>query len=519
MNNKLFPTTTRGKLVPPVDAVNNAGGAAYARTDQEALAQLAATGCLGDTFYVSAETQLDQTLAVARKCSPEWVAKCAVYARQAGRMKDLPALLCAHLATRDLALLKQVFPVCVDNGKQLRNFVQIIRSGAVGRKSFGTAVKRLIQQWFAKRTDEALFHASIGDKPSLGDIIKMVHPKPSNDARSAMLAYLMGKDVAAFGLLPEVVQQFELAKRGAAEMPDVSFQFLSSLPLTPEQWGAICDRASWTTLRMNLNTFHRHGVFADAQRLGRTIHRLLDPAEIARAKPMPHQVYAAYKHAADDLPAGLAVTLGHVADIALANVPALPEALVVGLDCSSSMRSPITGKRDQASKITCVEAAALLACAIVRKNPTATLVPFDTAPHLTTRGLGGSLLEAVNTLAAYGGGGTDCSIPLTRALAMPKVDAVVIISDSESWFGPSHPRYHGTPVMAAWRALKRRNPNCRLVCIDVQPNTTRQVVPEPDVLNVGGFNDAVFDVLHQFLVDRRSWVDVIQAVDIAQAKG
>lgn len=511
MNRNLF-STTPGKLIPPANTVNNAGGKAYARSNEEALAQLSATGCLGDTFYVTAETQLAQTLDVAAKCSAEWVAKCAVYARKEGLMKDLPALLCAHLATRDLLLLRRVFPVCVDNGKQLRNFVQAIRSGAVGRKSFGTAVKRLIQQWFAQRTEEQLFHASIGDKPSLGDIIKMVHPKPATEARSMMLAYLAGKDVAAFGLLPEVVQQFEFAKRGVAEVPDINFQFLSSMPLTKEQWGLICDRASWTTLRMNLNTFHRHGVFEDAERLGRAIRKLSDPAEIAKAKPMPHQVFAAYKHAEDDLPPGLSLALAKAADLALANVPELPPNIVVGIDCSGSMQAAITGARGAPSKITCVETAALFGCAILRKNPTATLVPFDTGVH-STKGLGGSLLEAAKTLASYGGGGTNCALPLQEALRMPKVDAVVIISDNESWVD-SRPYARNPQTMSEFRHLQAKNPGCRLVCIDIQPNMTRQAEAGPDVLNVGGFSDAVFDVLHQFLVNRRSWLEVIQAVDI-----
>ena len=40
-------------------------------------------------------------------------------------MKDMPALLAAILAVRDLELLAQVFPRVIDSGKMLRNFVQI----------------------------------------------------------------------------------------------------------------------------------------------------------------------------------------------------------------------------------------------------------------------------------------------------------------------------------------------------------------------------------------------------------
>ena len=40
---------------------------------------------------------------------------------------------------------KQAFPRVVDNGRMLRNFVQVLRSGTVGRKSLGTAPKALVR--------------------------------------------------------------------------------------------------------------------------------------------------------------------------------------------------------------------------------------------------------------------------------------------------------------------------------------------------------------------------------------
>ena len=47
------------------DAVNEAGGRAYALEPKHALAQLAATGCFHGTFYAEAEDQLSTLLALA----------------------------------------------------------------------------------------------------------------------------------------------------------------------------------------------------------------------------------------------------------------------------------------------------------------------------------------------------------------------------------------------------------------------------------------------------------------------
>ena len=177
MNPLLFKSSS-GRL-PATDTCNEAGGKAFTLGPQLTLAQYAATGCLNGTFYATAETQLDTVLKMAAACDAEFVAKTAVFARQRGFMKDVPALLAAHLAQRDPVLLRKVFARVIDDGKMLRNFVQIIRSGVTGRKSLGTAPKRLVQRWLAARTDDQLLRASVGQHPSLADIVKMVHPKPN----------------------------------------------------------------------------------------------------------------------------------------------------------------------------------------------------------------------------------------------------------------------------------------------------------------------------------------------------
>jgi 60 kDa SS-A/Ro ribonucleoprotein len=204
MANKTLFRTSPGKLAPRTDAVNEAGGVAYALEPRHALACYAATGCLSTTFYISAEMQLDTVLGLCAKVEPEWIAKAAVYARERAVMKDLPALLAAALSMRSADLLRQVFPRVIDSPKMLRNFVQIVRSGAVGRKSLGTVPKRLVLRWLAERSDDQLFNGSVGKAPSLVDIVKMVHPKPATKAREALYRWLLDKEVPMDDLPPAV---------------------------------------------------------------------------------------------------------------------------------------------------------------------------------------------------------------------------------------------------------------------------------------------------------------------------
>lgn len=123
-------------MLPSADAINEAGGSAYLLPPKERLAQYLMTGTFNGTFYADAQTQLDALLMLVEEVDAEFLAKAAIQARIRGYMKDVP-LIAALLTRKDVKLAKAVFSHVVDNGKMLRNFVQILRSGQTGRKSLG----------------------------------------------------------------------------------------------------------------------------------------------------------------------------------------------------------------------------------------------------------------------------------------------------------------------------------------------------------------------------------------------
>src|SRR3972149_9154201 len=147
VNSELFKTTVLG---PITDIINEAGGTAYRLEDKEALSMMALTGCFNGNFYTDPFIQLKEILEVVSRVDSIFIAKLAVYTRTHGYMKDMPAFLLAVLADRSgkdktnesQELFKETFDKVIDNSKMLRNFVQVIRSGVVGRKSFGTMIKR-----------------------------------------------------------------------------------------------------------------------------------------------------------------------------------------------------------------------------------------------------------------------------------------------------------------------------------------------------------------------------------------
>lgn len=517
MANKNLFRSFFGRRLPATTGRNDAGGVAYLFDPRHALAQYATTGCLNGTFYASAENQLDAVLGLCDEVKPEFIARTAVFARRRGGMKDLPALLLAVLSIRDPLLFGIVFDRVVDSLRMLRTFVQIVRSGAVGRKSLGSLPKRLVRDWLDARSDDALFIGSVGNDPSLRDIVRMVHPRPATPARSALLAYLVGRphDAAA---LPPLVREFEAFRqagnRQSLATPDVPFQMLASLDLSTAEWTAIARHATWQTTRMNLATFERHGVFADGRMVRLVAARLRDPALIRAARPFPYQLLTACKAAAG-LPTVIVDALQDALEIAVENVPPVTGRTYVLADVSGSMHSPVTGHRRGASTACrCIDVAALVAAALMRRNPQTEVVPFsdDVVPcRLNPRD---SVVTNAEKLAALPSGGTDCAAPLewlNRHWMMG--DLVVYVSDNESWIDGAGGGHRPTRTLEAWSVFTRRNPGARMVCIDIQPNRTTQAPEADGITNVGGFSDQVFDVIAAVAEGRAARDHVVREIE------
>lgn len=515
MANKGLFASAVARLLPRADTLNRERAPAYAYGPEAKLAQLAVTGTLADNFYGAAETQLSEVLEAARACDPVFVAQAALYARSSGAMKDMPALLAAYLTVADPDLAIPVFNRVIDNGRMLRNFVQIMRSGQIGRTSLGSRPKRLVQSWLEQASMPQLMAAATGKDPSLADVVRMVHPKPADASRKAFYGWLIGRpyDVAA---LPAEIAAFEAWKADRAlPLPPVPFEWLTAFPLTAENWAELSGRIGWQALRMNLNTLARNGAFNVAGVTEAVAARLADRDALAKVRPMPYQLMVGLGQVGEGVPLKVQAALEEALEQSLARVPKVPGRVVVCPDVSGSMSSPATGYRKGASsKVRCVDVAALVAAAMLRTNRDARVLPFEQRVVKVT--LDPHARVAVNAakLAAVGGGGTNVSAPLAMLNAeRAAVDLVVIVSDNESWVDAT--RYGATATMREWDALKRRNPAAKLVCIDIQPHGTSQAQARDDILNVGGFSDAVFDTLARFVSgDTRAWVSIVRQMEV-----
>ncbi|WP_404308227.1 TROVE domain-containing protein [Neorhodopirellula lusitana] len=557
-NKSLFQSIT--SVLPRATVVNEASGPAYKLSAKHALAQMAATGTFGNVYYASAQNQLDAMRKLIDEIDDnEFLAKLAVYSRERAYMKDMPAALLVVLSTRDTKLMHQVFDRVVDNGRVLRTVFQMIRSGQFGRpgsprRGLSSSLQRAFQRWLNDASVGKLLSASIGNDPSLRDILRMARPTPKDDARRALFGWLTDKPVekwepATADDLPSTVQSliaYRAADTAEAQtliagdsLSKVRWDLLAGASRGPLVWKAIAQQMGPQALRMNLNTLLRHDVFkkhgilgfagTDNAMIDYVAGQLADPGAIARSRQFPYQFLAAYMNASDEVPSKIKTALHDAAEIACGNVPKLPGPVIIGLDTSGSMGCPVTGNRGRGgtSKMRCVDVAALFAAAILRRNPDSVVIPFDTQAYKVKVDPSDTILSLSARLSKYGGGGTDCSLPFVEAntrYAKQAFAGIVLVSDNESWITSGRRYGYGqngsTGVMTQWEKFKKTQHGLgvadpKLVCIDIQPYGTSQAPERDDILNIGGFSDAVFNVVSSFLEnDASRFVREVESVEV-----
>jgi 60 kDa SS-A/Ro ribonucleoprotein len=559
VNKKLFKSE-RASIVPETDVFNDAGGVAYSRSAKEALSLYVCTGCLNGTYYASDKTQLDTVRDLLTKVEPEFIGKLAVYAHEKSFMKDLPALMLVYLASdkgagggpttaiqeRKLKVLRSIFHRVIDSGNMLRNFFQMIRSSAFGRKSFGEVPRNLIREWFDRRSAHNIFSQSIGSNPSLSDIIKLIKPKPNTPEKAALFAYLLGAEIVEsnegkvlvrnyfdlnsrtvkvaysqpYNNLPEIIREFESWKKDKSlPVPAINFRLVDNEKLSTSQWADIASKANWLTTLKNLNAYAEHGVFEVAGLTDLIAERLRSAENVRKARVFPYQILMSYlaTDASTKVPSKVRNAIQDAMEIACENVPSLGKVNIF-TDVSGSMSSAITGNRGTAtSKVRCVDVAALFSVAMLRRNEDAKVIPFEQIVCNVTLNPRDSIMTNAAKLASVGGGGTNCSAPLAM-LNQTKdwsADVLIYISDNESWVDSGFGR--GTATLREWQTYKSHNKKAKLICIDLVPNRTSQVKDANDILQVGGFSDNVFNVIAKFVEGgfvNDFWVKEIENVSL-----
>jgi len=373
----------------------------------------------------------------------------------------------------------------------------------------------------------------------------MTHPTPRTKEQEALFAYLHGRDVEVnkdsvrvlnakdeWLQVPSLIQEYEFFKKDQSNpIPDVDFRMLTSVDLSTNTWKEIFRNGQWQFTRMNLNNALKYGVLEDKEMVELISSRLQDEDQILKARVFPYQLLAAYVNINDEvefkgvrreMPSKIKKALHAATEIATKNIPTFPGRTVVCPDVSGSMRQSVTGHRSgSTSKVTCCDAAGVLASAILRQNDDALVIPFETNVRLDIKlDANDTIITNAHRIAMGQGGGTTVSAPLRYMNDKGiRADQVIFISDNESWIDSDRGGYWGggpTETLKQWGIFKKNNKDAKLICIDIVAGDTTQAPDrKSEIMNIGGFSDQIFTVIKDFVEGNSdAWVDRIEKIEL-----
>ena len=171
------------------------------------------------------------------------------------------------------------------------------------------------------------------------------------------------------------------------------------------------------------------------------------------------------------------------------NVEVSQKNILLGVDNSGSMSASVSNMNLSANEV-----ASILSLVYYKNNPNCDIVTFNTSLHTASFNKNSSYEDALKNSTC--GGGTDCALPLLHAYKMmqkgTKYDACVILTDSETWAGSTH-------AQQALDAIRKINPNFRVVLVGLTATHCTIVDNDFRNLNICGFDSSVLEVTQNFI--------------------
>lgn len=408
----------------------------------------------------------------------------------------------------------EVLPEVCRTGTHLFQFVEVCNT----HRGWGRALRRAVGNWYNLQDPARLEYALVKYQNREGwshrDVLRMAHPKAASDLHNRLYQWAVKGTYSAetpliaamkaLGEIKDIAQATEILRESKLPREAIPTEWLTE----PKIWSVLLETMPMTAMIRNLGTMGKIGLLTTGPLSGASkevqhvIEALSDSERIRAARLHPIGILAALNTYAQGQGVrgngtwkpvqAIVNALDRAFYASFASVQPTGKKLVIGLDVSGSMDGTAVAG---VAGLTCRTACGAMALLTSAVESEVTHVAFDTHAYPLKINPDSRLDSVVKTLAKTGGGGTDCAVPIHYALAKGlEVDAFVIYTDSETWFGSEHP----------WAAVKRYRKStgipAKLVVVAMAGTRTTIGDPrDPLCLNVSGFDTAVPDVIANFL--------------------
>lgn len=502
------------------DTVNHAGAKAFTLTPELELYSAVVTTMLNDSYYEKGPDRLTRIKELVAKVNPVFVAKLAVYVREAMYLRSAPVVLTGELAkihNGDDLVGRTIDRVVQrpDEIMELLAYYQLTNQ-RVGAKKLNRISKQ-VQKGLAtafNKFDEYQFGkyngaARQGTSVKLRDALFLVHPKAKNETQQTIF-----DKIVANSLETPYTWETELSALGQT-------RFVTAA----EKTAAV--RAKWEEL-------------IDSQRLGymatlRNLRNLLEAdvspvyvekvaaylaneRAVANAKQLPFRFLAAYRELKDlKLPMVSVVldALENAVRISVANLRGFDATtrVVLACDVSGSMQQAVS----PTSKVLLYDIGLLLAMLLQSRCRNVQSGMFGDRWKIVT-------MPTKNVLANVGefyrregevGYSTNGYLVIKDLIDRRYVaDKVMLFTDCQMWDSNTANHSDSNTLAAQWTRYKRIAPNAKLYLFDLQGyGQTPLRVEQQDVYLIAGWSDKIFDVL-QALENGQASLKLIEEVNL-----
>ncbi len=441
---------------------NHAGGFVYAIDAWQRMERFLVLGSEGGTFYVGEPTLTIDSAQVVIDCVAEdpqravaLIASVSAGGRAPSNRPALFALALAFCEPGAIPAARAAFTDIVRTGTHLFEFLTAVK----GLRGFGRALRGAVASWYMTKSVDRLGYQLVKYRQRSGwthrDALRLSHPK--DEERNALFAWAAGQPMAENAELPPIVRGFAQAQLACAEdLPGLvhayglTHEMVPSWALKdPEVLRALAKEMPLGALVRFLGRLSAAGVLRRGSRMEReVVGRLKNGSAIRRARLHPLALMAAqrtYSSGHGDrgslswTPSKPVVqALDQAFHKAFANVEPTGQRILTSVDVSGSMWANCCAG---AQSLSCADAALALAMVMAKTEPNATLKAFS--DHFMDLQISAkdTTSAAARKLWGLPFGATDCSLPMQWALQhrIP-VDAFVILTDNETWYGNVHPK-------------------------------------------------------------------------------
>lgn len=507
---------------------NNAGGFSWSVDDETHLKRFLILGSNSSTYYVGQRELTKQNLEVVERMLKDGQGRTVVDAiveiSKAGRApSNDPALFalarCSAADDQDtrqyaLANLSQV----ARTGTHLLHFVAYTKQF----RGWGRAYRHAVAEWFNTREEQNLAYQLVKyqqrDGYSQRDLLRLAHPK-AKTSTSNTLYYWVTKGWKGVGDEPHpdeklrIIWAYERAKSAQDDKEVASLikeyrlpreavptQFLHSVRV----WEALLEDMPIEAMMRNLATMTREGMITPLGDTTRQIaERLRNRDTILKARLHPIKILAALttyqsgkgvrgKNSWTPVQA-IVDALNDAFYLAFNNAEPTGRRILLAIDTSGSMHY---GTINGIPHLQLHTAASAMALVLANSENNYHIIGVDTTIQNLPITPSQRLDDVVRILKSHGGGGTNLALPMEYALQKKiKVDAIVILTDSETWAGKN-----GHPAQLLERYRQQINKEAKI--INVQMAATHVTNNTPDdkrALDCVGFDVAVPEIVSSFI--------------------